>query len=772
MKRIVSATVVAGALVVGFLTASSVLASDGQAPDERALAPTRGAPSRSVEQRVDRLLAKMTTAEKLQQVQLLSDGQITDADAKAGVGGVFSLTDPVKIDHFQRIAMTQSRLHIPILFAYDTIHGYRTIFPVPLGAASSFDPEVAKADARIGARESTTVGIKQIYSPMVDVSHEPRWGRIVEGNGEDPYLGSVFAAARVKGAQGNDYSAPERAVTSVKHFVAYGDPEGGRDYGTTDMSEQTLRNLYLPPFKAAVDAGADTVMCSFNSLNGVPGCANSYTETQILKKEWGFDGFIESDYTAVAETRACPPVKPDEGPCGHGTAADGPEAGANALMAGTDSEMVSTNIRDYGKQLLADGRISKQRLDDAVRRILRVKFRAGLFERPYVDQAKAADPASFLTPADRKAARTAAGRSMVLLHNEDQTLPLDSTKKTAVIGPLGDDQHDMLGPWWGKGEDADAISVLQGITAGSTATTTYAQGCALSNEEPADYDPADDCPSDAGFAEAVAAAQAADQVVLALGETREMSGEATSRSTIDLPGRQQELIDAIAATGKPFVVVLFNGRPLTLSKVVGSAPAVLEAWFPGVEAGNAVADVVFGKVNPGGKLPVSFPQVLGQVPIYYNHEPTGRPCDVAQKYDSRYRDLRTCDPLFPFGFGLSYTTFDVSDLRLSKTSVSRRGEVVASMKVTNTGDVAGDDVAQLYLHDPVASISQPVRRLRGFERVTLKAGESTTVRFTLDASDFGFYDNRGKFVVEPGAIDVYAGDDSTASLTKSFRVTR
>ncbi len=770
MKRIVSATAIAGALVAGCLTGSSVLASDGGPSDEQALAPTRQAPSRSVEQRVNRLLAKMTTAEKLQQVQLLSDGQITDADAKAGVGGVFSLTDPAKIDHFQRIAMTRSRLKIPILFAYDTIHGYRTIFPVPLGAASSFDPDVAGADARIGARESTTVGIKQIYSPMVDVSHEPRWGRIVEGNGEDPYLGSVFAAARVKGAQGGDYSKPNRAITSVKHFVAYGDPEGGRDYGTTDMSEQTLRNIYLPPFKAAIDAGADTVMCSFNSLNGVPGCANSYTETQILKDEWGFDGFIESDYTAVAELRACPPVKPDEGPCGHGTAADGPAAAASALMAGTDSEMVSTNIRDFGKDLLAEGQITKQRLDDAVRRILRVKFRAGLFERPYVDQTRATDPASFLKKSDRKAARTAAGRSMVLLHNEDQTLPFDPTKKTAVIGPLGDAQHDMLGPWWGRGEDDDAVSVLTGITDQSSATTTYSLGCSLSNEEPADYDPADDCPTDAGFADAVAAARAADQVVLALGETREMSGEATTRSTIDLPGRQQELIEAIAATGKPFVVVLFNGRPLTLQKVVDTSPAVLEAWFPGVEAGNAVADVVFGKVNPGGKLPVSFPQALGQVPIYYNHEPTGRPCDVTQKYTSRYRDLRTCDPLFPFGFGLSYTSFKVSNLSLSKASVSRRGEVVASLKVTNTGDVAGDDVAQVYLHDPVASISQPVRRLRGFERVTLDPGESTTVRFTLDASDFGFYDNRGRFVVEPGAIEVYAGDDSTATLTKTFQV--
>jgi beta-glucosidase len=769
MKRIVSAALAAATVLAVSSVASS---SPGPRPsrDEAALAPTRGAPSHGIEAKVDALLAKMTTQEKLQQVQLLSDGQITDADAKAGVGGVFSLVDPAKIDHFQHLAVEKSRLHIPILFAYDTIHGYRTIFPVPLAAASSFDPSVDRTAATVGARESATVGIKQIYSPMVDVSHEPRWGRIVEGNGEDPYLGSVMAAAQVKGAQGPDYSARNKVVTSVKHFVGYGQPEGGRDYNTTDMSEQRLRNLYLPPFKAAIDAGADTVMCSFNAINGVPGCANPYTETDILKKEWGFDGFIESDYTAVAETRACPPVTPDEGPCGHGTAADGPEAGANALMAGTDSEMVSTNIRDYGAQLLAQRRISMSRLDDAVRRILRVKFRAGLFDHPYVNQAKATDPASFLTPADRTAARTAAGRSMVLLQNNNATLPFDSSKKTAVIGPLGNDQHDMLGPWWGQGQDTDAVSVYDGIKAQSPGAT-FTQGCTVSNEEPPAYDPANDCPSDSGFAAAVAAAKAADQVVLAVGETREMSGEATSRSTLDLPGRQQELIDAIKATGKPFAVVLFNGRPLTLGNVAASSPAILEAWFPGVEGGNAVADVVFGKVDPGGKLPVSFPQRLGQVPIYYNHEPTGRPCDVTQKYDSRYRDLRSCDPMYAFGYGLSYTTFSVTGLTLDRSTVSPSGSVRATMTVTNTGDVAGDDVVQLYLHDPVASISQPVRRLRGFERVSLQPNESKKVTFTLDRSDFGFYDNRGHFVVEPGQIEVYAGDSSQATMKSTFTVT-
>ena len=757
----------ASAVALSSLAAGGVVAAT-RAGDDGALQRTRQSADQGIEHKVDWLLRKMTVDEKLQQVQLLSDGQITDADAKAGVGGVFSLTDPVKIDHFQHVAVEQSRLHIPILFAFDTIHGFRTVFPIPLGTASSFDPNIATADHTIGARESATVGIKQIYSPMVDVSHEARWGRISEGNGEDPYLGSVMAAARVRAAQGRDYSAPDKVVTSVKHFAAYGQPEGGREYGGTDMSEQRLRNLYLPPFKAAVDAGSDTAMCSFNAISGVPGCANEETETEILKKEWGFDGFIESDYTAVAELRACPPKTPDNGPCGHGVAADGPDAGALALNAGTDSEMVSTNLRDYGKQLLAQHKISMQRLDDAVRRILRIKFRLGLFDHPYVDQTKAADPASFVTPEDRKAARSAAARSTVLLKNDGNLLPLDTTKKTALIGPLGDSQHDMLGPWWGVGRDADAVSLLTGMKA-QNPNTTFTQACTLSHDDPPQYNPASDCP-DSGFADAIAAANAADQVVLAVGETREMSGESAARSNIKLPGAQQALIDAIKKTGKPFVVVLFNGRPLDLTDVAASSPAILETWFGGVEAGNGVADVLFGKVNPGGKLPVSFPRTVGQVPIYYNHEPAGRPCDITQKWNNRYRDLNSCDPLYAFGYGLSYTTFSITNLRLNTTNVWRNGKVTATVDVANTGSRAGDEVVQLYIHDPVASISQPVRRLRGFQRLTLNAGQKTQVSFTLDASDWGFYDNRGRFVVEPGQIDVYAGDSSTADMTKSFTV--
>ena len=463
-------------------------------------------------------------------MQLLSDGQITDADAKAGVGGVFSLADPAKINHFQHVAVEQSRLHIPILFAYDTIHGYRTIFPVPLGAASSFDPAVAhdrrarsapaspppSASSRSTARWSTSPTSRAGAGSSRATARTPTSARCW------PPPGS--RAPRAATTPRRTRSSPASSTSS-----AYGQPEGGRDYNTTDMSEQRLRNLYLPPFKAAIDAGADTVMCSFNAINGVPGCANPYTETDILKKEWGFDGFIESDYTAVAETRACPPVNPDDGPCGHGTAADGPEAGANALMAGTDSEMVSTNIRDYGAQLLAQRRITMSRLDDAVRRILRVKFRAGLFEHPYVDQAKAADPASFLTAADRGAARTAAGQLDGAAEERRRTRCRSTRrKKTAVIGPLGNDQHDMLGPWWGRGEDerrGERVRRDQGAVARVRRSPRAARSATTSRRPTTPRR----LPSDDGFAEAVAAARPADQVVLALGETREMSGEAAAR---------------------------------------------------------------------------------------------------------------------------------------------------------------------------------------------------------------------------------------------------
>ena len=545
-----------------------------------------------------------------------------------------------------------------------------------------------------------------------------------------------MAAARVKAAQGRDYSAEDKVVTSVKHYAAYGQPEAGRDYNTTDMSEQRLRNLYLPPFKAAVDAGSDTAMCSFNAINGVPGCANKRLETDILKNEWGFDGFIESDYTAVAEL------------LNHGTAASPADAGAQALNAGTDSEMVSSFIRDNGKELLKSGAISMKRLDDAVRRILRIKFRAGLFDHPYVDPAKA--EAAQELPDARAAARKAAGRSMVLLENDGKVLPLDPAKKTAVIGPLADNAKEQVGPWWGRGDDSKKVTVLEGVRAQSPGAT-YAEGCKLPGNEPPQYDESEDCPN-TDFSEAVSVASAADQVVLAVGETRAHSGEAASRSVIDLPGNQEQLIKAIKATGKPFVVVLFNGRPLTLDGVTGTAPAILESWFGGVEAGNAIADVVFGKVNPGGKLPVSFPRRVGQVPIYYNHEPTGRPCDATSKYNSRHRDINSCDPQYVFGYGLSYSKFEISNLRLSRTSVSstrqahghrrrqerlrpgrRRGGAALPPRPGGEHLAAGAQAARVRARDPRAGRSKK------------------TVTFTIDRSDFGFYDNSGKFVVEPGA---------------------
>jgi beta-glucosidase len=754
-------------LVLGSFAAGGVVAAT-RSSDERALEPIRQPANRSVEWRVNDLLRRMTLEEKLEQIQLLPDFLVTDAEVRKGLGSVLSVTDAARIRQLQRIAVEESRLGIPILFAFDTIHGFRTVFPIPLGVGASFDPQVAFDDHRFGARESAAVGLKQTYAPMVDVSHEPRWGRIAEAAGEDPYLNSVLAAARVKAIQGNDYSARDKLVASPKHFAAYGEPEAGRDYNTTDMSEQRLWNFYMPPFKAAIDAGADTAMCAFNALNGVPACGNDYLMNEILKDEWDFDGFVESDWTAVAELRTCPPRNPDSAECGHGVAADGPGAAALALNSGVDSEMTSTLIRDFGAQLLRERRISMRRIDDAVRRILRVKFRAGLFENPYSQFTPEQAEAQMLRPDALAAARNAASRSMVLLRNEGGILPFDPAKKTAVIGPLAKNQHDMLGPWWGAGRDADVVTVFDGIAQQSPGAT-FAQGCTLSNTEPPHTDP-EGCGSEAGFAEAVAVARAADQVVLALGETREMSGEAAARSTLDLPGRQEELIRAIKATGKPFAVVLFNGRPLALEDIVADTTAILEVWFPGVQAGPAVADVVFGKVNPGGKLPVSFPRRLGQVPIYYNHEPTGRPCNPDVKWNSRHRDIPSCSPLYVFGHGLSYTTFQVSNLQLSSSSVSRHGSLRASVSVTNTGSRQGDEVVQLYIHDPVASISQPIRRLRGFERVTLNASETRTVTFTLDRSDFGFYDNRGRFVVEPGQIDVYAGNSSAAELKQSFTI--
>lgn len=706
---------------------------------------------RAYEDKVKDLLGRMTVQEKLGQIQQLTwtgdtgpgGGQTeqTEAAARAGLlGSVLNIHGARSSNSLQRIAVEESRLGIPLLFGLDVIHGFWTAFPIPLAQASSFDPEVARRDAEVSAKEARSEGVRWTFSPMMDVTHEPRWGRIAESCGEDPCLSAAFAVAKVQGyqgpADGSELSRMDRIAACAKHFVAYGGAEGGRDYNTVDVSEQRLRNLYLPPFKAAVDAGVATVMAAFNTIGGVPAHGNAHTMNSVLKEEWGFKGFVVSDYTGVEELIA------------HGFAEDGAEAARLALTSGLDMEMVSTNVAVHGEALLSDGLITMERLDDAVTRILQLKFDLGLFDDPYSDESAAvAEP----TTAARAASRESAARSMVLLRNEGSVLPLTPVAGSiAVVGPFADSTR-LHGTWAGPGASRfPSVSVLDAVREAAPGAKVTHAGQDLT--------------------QAVAAAAAAEVTVVVVGEDPELSGEAAVRSDIGLPAGQEELIAAVAATGKPFVVVLVNGRPLVLGDWLESATAVLEAWHPGIEAGHAVADVLFGAVNPGGKLPVTFPRTVGQIPLYYNRESTGRPYDPArpeEKFVSKYLDLAD-GPRFPFGYGLSYTTFAVSRPQLSQESIARealeRGETVeVSLTVTNTGDRAGDEVVQLYVHDVAASIAQPVRRLRGFERVTLEPGRSTTVSFRLGAQDLGFWTNdpAGTFTIERGRTDVYTGTSST-----------
>ncbi|MEU4521569.1 glycoside hydrolase family 3 N-terminal domain-containing protein [Amycolatopsis sp. NPDC024027] len=701
------------------------------------------------DRRVEALLNKMTLAEKLGQLQLVGDETTARAALAGGrLGGVFSVVGAAKLNALQRVAVEETRLGIPLIFGLDVIHGHTTNFPIPLAQGASFDPAVAGTDAGVSAREARSSGIHWTYAPMMDVTHEPRWGRIAEGYGEDPYLATQFAVAKVRGYQGDDYSAPDRVAACAKHFVAYGGAEGGRDYNTVDVSLQRLHNLYLPPFKASVEAGVATVMASFNTISGVPAHGNGYVLHDVLKGAYGFRGFVVSDYTGIEELIL------------HGLAGDGADAAAAALPAGVDMEMVSTDYARFGERLLAERRITRGQIDDAVRRILLVKFRLGLFERPYADEAAEVKAPS---PAALAASRQAAARCMVLLKNDGPVLPLaKTTGSVAVVGPLGAATYDLNGTWAGLGTGASTtppVTVVDGIKAAAPgATVSYTPGCTVDGTDTG------------GFAAAQQAARAADVTVVVVGETAAMSGEAAARSDIGLPGVQQQLVAAIKETGKPFVVVLVNGRPLTIPYLHENAPAILEAWAPGVQGGHAIADVLFGVVNPGGKLPVSFPRAVGQIPIYYNHENTGRPADPANKYTSKYLDLDS-GPLYEFGHGLSYTTFRVDGLRLSGARLpANGGRIEVSATVTNTGGRAGDEVVQLYLRDPVASIVQPVRRLRGFRRVNLAAGASTTVSFTLTPDDVGFYDNTARFRVEPGKIEVYVGTSSAATLSASFTV--
>src|SRR5436305_4774748 len=628
----------------------------------------------NIERRINALLARMTLEEKLGQLQQL-DGEGNgnfrpehlDLVRRGLLGSTLNVRGVARTNQLQHVAVDESRLKIPVLFGFDVIHGYRTIFPVPLGEASSWDPAAAERSASIAAAEARAAGVHWTFAPMLDIARDARWGRIVEGAGGDTFLGMAMARARVRGFQGRDYSAQDRVLACAKHWVAYGAAESGRDYNSTDMSERTLREIYLPPFKAAVDEGIGTFMSAFNDLNGVPSSANPFTLTKVLRGEWKFDGFVVSDYTAVEEL-----IK-------HGLAADGTDAANLALNAGVDMEMVSRLYNQHGAELLKSGKLTQATIDEAVRRILRIKFRLGLFDHPFADEAR--ERAVILSPQNLAAAREIAARSMVLLKNERETLPLSKdVKSIALIGPLADDQVDMIGSWSGDGNASDAVTLLAGIKAKVSPSTkiNYAKGCDVKGD------------STEGIDEAVRAARKSDVVIVAVGEAADMTGEASSRSSLDLPGRQLDLVKAIQATGKPVVVVLMNGRPLTINWIAENTPAILETWFAGTQAGNAIADVLFGDVNPGGKLPVTFPRTVGQEPLYYNHMNTGRPPDANNKYTSKYLDV-SWTPLFPFGYCLSYTEFQFSNLQLSAKSIRPDGRLTVSCDVENAGRRAGDE---------------------------------------------------------------------------------
>jgi beta-glucosidase len=695
----------------------------------------------------------MTLAEKLGQLQQLDGDFPTGAGRpeqfemvrKGTLGSTLNVRGAKNVNELQRAALA-SRLKIPHLFAFDVIHGYRTIFPVPLGEAASFDPKAAELSAYIAAKESRSAGVAWTFAPMVDIARDPRWGRIVEGAGEDTFLGVEFAKARVRGFQGTDYSQPDRVLACAKHWVAYGAAQGGRDYNTTDISENTLYNVYFPPFKAAADAGADTFMSSFNDLNGVPATANRWVMTDVLRKEWKFDGFVVSDYTAVMEL------------LNHGIAKDESDAAQLALNAGVDMEMVSRFYNTHGEQLLKDRKLTAATIDEAVRRILRVKYRLGLFDKPYTDESLEAK--TLLAPEHRKAAREIAAKSFVLLKNDRQTLPLrKNIDELAIIGGLADSKEDVLGSWNGDGKVADAVTLLEGVRnkLGNNTKIRYAKGCDAKCEDTSEFNKAVDAAKDSDF------------TILVVGESAAMSGEAASRSNLDLPGRQLDLVKAIHATGKPYAVVLMNGRPLTINWVAENSPAILETWFAGTEAGNAIADVLFGDVNPSGKLPVTFPRSIGQIPIFYNMMNTGRPFKEAEKYTSKYLDIPNT-PLYPFGYGLSYTNFQLSNVRLSSKQIAPTGSLTVSVDVQNTGSRDGTEVVQLYIRDLVGSVTRPVKELKGFERVALRAGEKRTVTFTLKPEQLGFYNAANKFVVEPGDFKVWVSQSSDGGLEDNFTV--
>ncbi|HEY5409008.1 MAG TPA: beta-glucosidase BglX [Ginsengibacter sp.] len=713
---------------------------------------------------IDALMKKMTLDEKIGQLNLLTIGvdvtgpvlskNVEENIKKGNVGAVLNTHTPSAVRKLQDMAVKNTRLGIPLIFGLDVIHGHTTMFPIPLGLASSWDLDLIEHTARIAAEESTADGLNWTFSPMVDICRDPRWGRIAEGAGEDPYLGSMIAKAMVKGYQGKSLKDNTSIMACVKHFALYGAVEAGRDYNTVDMDRVTMYNFYFPPYKAAVDAGAESVMTSFNEVESIPATGNKWLLTDVLRKQWGFKGFVVTDYTAINEMMA------------HGMG-DNKKVTELAFKAGVDMDMVSEAFVTYLKKLLAEKKITQQEIDIACTRILQAKYKLGLFDDPYKNINEEKAKQMIFTESNRKFAREAAANSMVLLKNESNILPLKKTGTIALIGPLADNKRDMFGPHGAAGNWKENVSVMEGFKNVPGINLLYAKGANIIddtlllkrlNADGGDIKIDNETPQQL-IDEAVSTASKADVVVAVLGESQGMSGEAASRSEIGLPRNQENLLKALVATGKPVVLVLMNGRPLTLEWENNHANAILEAWFPGTEAGNAVADVLFGNDNPSGKLTVSFPYNTGQIPIYYNHKNTGRPFNADQKYTSKYLDVPN-KPLYPFGYGLSYTTFNYGAIKLSDTLLKGNKKLTASITVTNSGTVEGKDVVQLYIRDVVGSITRPVKELKGFQKIDLKAGESKTVSFKITLADLKFYNSDLKYDWEPGEFTIMIGTNS------------
>jgi len=732
-----------------------------------------------MERFISELMSLMTIEEKIGQLNLLTPGGgiptgsvvSTDVEAKikAGqVGGIFGVYGPEKLRQAQNMAVEGSRLGIPLLFGADVIHGYKTTFPIPLGLSCSWDMELIENTARMAAVEATADGIFWNFSPMVDISRDPRWGRVSEGGGEDPYLGSEIAKATISGYQGDNLASPNTMMATVKHMALYGAAEGGRDYNTVDMSRQNMFNYYLPPFKAAIEAGVGCIMSSFNVVDGIPATGNRWLLTTVLRDIWGFDGFVVSDYTSVNEM------------IDHGLG-DLQTVSALSLKAGLDMDMVGEGFLTTLEQSSNEGKVSVAEIDLACRRVLEAKYMLGLFDDPYRYFDYTRPTKEILTPINRNLARKAATRSFVLLKNEKQSLPLKKSGTIALVGPLANDKNNMLGTWAPTGDPQLSIPILEGIrnVAGNQVNILYAKGSNISDDPEfaakinvfgprIEIDPRS---PDAMITEAISQALRSEVVVAVIGEATEMSGESSSRSDITLPEPQKKLIRALKKTGKPLVLVMMSGRPLAMEEENELADAILLVWHPGVEAGNAIADVLFGDYNPSGKLTMTFPRNVGQIPVYYNYKNTGRPNpgDQFQKFRTNYLDVPN-SPLFPFGYGLSYTTFEYYNLSLSDGKMSPSGLFEVSVDVANTGDFDGEEVVQLYVRDVVGSVSRPLRELKGFRKISIAKGTSRKVIFTLTPNDLAFYNYDLDFVAEPGKFQVFVGGNSNAELSAEFEL--